>query len=78
MKKVRFYNIDWDIRDGEDVPEGTAEEVYAHLPEEHIFIIEDELTDEELEDIVKIDGADWLTDEYGFLVECADFEIINA
>ena len=68
MKKIRVWNIDWDIDDEYDDMD---------LPTE---VIIDDLPQEELEDLtgwLNGDLADELSDRYGFLVNSFQAESIE-
>ena len=56
MRKVNFYNINWDT-DGENI----------NLPTDIILTV-----DEDVE--VSLEGADLLSDEYGFCVNSFSFQ----
>jgi len=62
MKKIRFYNIRWDTTDDQH-PDGQD----ASLPDEATIEVADDTDPEE-------DGANALSDEYGWCVFGFDYE----
>jgi len=67
MKKVRFHNINWDTSD----PEAGLEEIEPpELPKEVTLEVDDDLD-------VAYQGADCLSDEYGFCVNSFEFEEVK-
>ena len=64
--KVRFFDIDWDF---DDLNGRELKEVNAMLPKEPVIEVDDDT------DIYE-EGADILSDEYGFFVYGFDYEIL--
>jgi hypothetical protein len=62
MKTIRLFNIQWDIDDGTD-PEDCG------LPTDHIAFVDDEFNPEE-------QGADLLSDTFGYCVEGCTFKVL--
>ena len=56
MRKINFYNIDWDT-DGEEID----------LPTDVILTVDVDVK-------VSLEGADLLSDEYGFCVNSFSFQ----
>ena len=56
MKKINFYNIDWDT-DGEEID----------LPTDVILTVDVDVE-------ISLEGADLLSDEYGFCVNSFNFQ----
>jgi len=67
--KVKFTNIVWDYDGDEDVEDDNIPPA-PDLPTELVAEVDDGLD-------VQNDGADFLSDEYGFCVHSFDFEILD-
>ena len=68
-KKIKIWDISWDM-DDEDAPEGAAPPELPVEVETELFI-DDRCDDVEEEDTI----VDWLSDEYGFLVNSFRYEV---
>jgi len=77
MKRIKFYDIEWCIDDDESDIESDKADV--DLPEEMTLELEfsDDESDECIEFIIDEDGADYLSEVEGFLVNGFCFEILN-
>ena len=59
---IKAFNIDWET-DGENV----------ELPSEAFFVVDKDTTVPEIEE----DLTTWLSDEYNYLVNCCEYEIVE-
>ena len=77
MKSIKFYDIDWCIDDEES--DNECDKVDVDLPKEMTLELEfsDDESDEFIESIIYEDGADYLSEVEGFLVNGFCFEILN-
>jgi hypothetical protein len=77
MKRIKFYDIDWCIDDEES--DNECDKADVDLPKEMTLELEfsDNESDECIEIIIAKDGADYLSEVEGFLVNGFCFEILN-
>jgi len=77
MKSIKFYDIDWCIDDEES--DNECDKVDVDLPKEMTLELEfsDDESDEFIESIIYEDGAEYLSEVEGFLVNGFCFEILN-
>ncbi len=69
MKLIRFYDIDWSIDSNETDINVTAEIIL------NLNFSDDESV-EDIENDIDENGADYLSDETGFLVNAYSFDIL--
>lgn len=67
VMKVKFFDIDWDL---DDLNKRERKEVLSFLPSQPIIEVDDD-TD------INEEGADILSDEYGYCVYGFDYEILS-
>lgn len=65
--KVRFFDIDWDL---DDLNNRERKEALSFLPKAPVICVDDD-TD------INEEGADILSDEYGYCVYGFDYEILE-